>query len=166
MTLQDIYFVTEIVGGIAIVASLIFVALQVRQNTEAMRAAAIERHADHFRALNLPVIESAEFAEILVRGLRNLDDLTEIERVRFIASMTASIRGWEAMFLVHERGALDRDVWRTSSETFKSVFAHPGALSYWRIRRFTFSPGFQAYVEELIQEGGAQPLWDIGDRTT
>ena len=159
MTLEDIYFITEIVGGIAIIGSLIFVALQVRQNTEAMRVEALERHADHFRVLNQSVAQSAELADVFRRGLEDLDSLDPTERVRFFAHLTTAIRGWEKMFLVRKRGALDEELWSGSHESFKSACRAPGVRAYWRIRRSTFCQDFRDYVDATIAEGGGQPLY-------
>jgi hypothetical protein len=159
MTLQNLYFITEIVGGIAIIGSLIFVALQVRQNTEAMRVEALERHADHFRILNLPISENADMADIFRRGLEDLDRLDPTERVRFMALLTMAVRGWEKMFLVRKRRALDEGLWSGSHESFKSALTNPGLRAYWHIRRSTFCQDFRDYVDATIAEGGGQPLY-------
>ena len=55
MEVQDIYFVSEIFAAIAVVASLIFVGVQLRQNTNAVRYDANQRNAASFQSMIMAV---------------------------------------------------------------------------------------------------------------
>ncbi len=56
--------VGEAAGAVAVVASLIYLALQIRQNTLEVRAAAVDSVIASIREWTRPVIENAEAAEI------------------------------------------------------------------------------------------------------
>ena len=50
MTLVDLADIGQVVGAFAVVASLVFVGLQVQQNTKATRATALQMNADYWLA--------------------------------------------------------------------------------------------------------------------
>jgi hypothetical protein len=48
MTLNDLANIEQVIGAMAVVISLIYVALQIRQNTNAIRAATAQSVHEHF----------------------------------------------------------------------------------------------------------------------
>ncbi|MBL4618243.1 MAG: hypothetical protein JKY46_11160 [Robiginitomaculum sp.] len=53
MTLESIYFISQIVAVIVILASLIFVGLQIRQNNKALKATPPHLITDNFSQINV-----------------------------------------------------------------------------------------------------------------
>ncbi len=94
-TIQMLGSLGEFVGAIAVVATLIYISIQVRhssllleankrateENTRLARAAALDRHADVVSRWRGRLIENVEVARIWQRALDD-DDLDEIERLR------------------------------------------------------------------------------------
>ena len=77
----------ETVGAIAVVTSLVYLAVQVRQNTRATKSGA-SSYIDEALARILSAIRGdAEFADIWLRGCQDLESLDEIERVRFTSHL-------------------------------------------------------------------------------
>jgi hypothetical protein len=58
MTLEQLSAVAQIVGAGALLASLIFVGLQIRQNTHSQRVVAVESLAAAIAAINVPAMQS------------------------------------------------------------------------------------------------------------
>jgi hypothetical protein len=76
--------ISEIVGVVAIIASLIYVAVQIRQNTDIARATIVHETSVSFSRFHELLAADAELADIYIRGVRG-EDLTEIETCRFIS---------------------------------------------------------------------------------
>ncbi len=104
----------EIIGALAVVLTLVFLAIQVRQNTLAMkesnrleRAAAIDRHADSIGRWRTSLAESSELADIWRKALRD-EALSDTEIVRLnncMVNFTNTQRAnWERAKLVDEEG--------------------------------------------------------------
>jgi len=55
MTLEDLGNIGEFVGAIGVVASLIYLALQTRQNTRAVRVASFRQISESISALSLSI---------------------------------------------------------------------------------------------------------------
>jgi len=73
----------EVLGAIAVVATLGYLAVQIRQNTERERLAQEFASNQYFNELRMLVASDADLADIEMRGVRNLSSLTDLERHRF-----------------------------------------------------------------------------------
>ncbi len=106
MTLEDLGNLGEFVGAIGVVASLLYLAFQIRQNTSQMEQNtrstefatlnALVQDAQQFRLL---VAQDAECMRIYREGLRDFESLNEEERWRFGALMQYLFNN----FLMHWR---------------------------------------------------------------
>jgi hypothetical protein len=97
MSLNDLANLGQVIGAIAVVISLIYVALQIRQNTNAVRSATAQAVHEHFANWYQLVAADAELAQLAASGLRDYSSLSEQERVRFISAFMA--------FLTYSRNA-------------------------------------------------------------
>lgn len=90
MTIQDWGAVGEIVGAIAVVASLIYLAIQIRQNThqvshsvESMKLAAFERNIHSGNRIRELMILHPDVADLAVSGMNSFSGLSGSDRLRF-----------------------------------------------------------------------------------
>jgi hypothetical protein len=80
MALQDLANLGEVIGAIAVIVSLIYLAVQIRENTQAMRRAATQ---DIIRSLNEQtrcLVESPDLAALAFRASQRPEELTGEER--------------------------------------------------------------------------------------
>lgn len=68
MTLEDLAYLSQIIGVIAVLASLIFVGLQIRQNTKALKATSHHAVTDSFNAINTLIISDRKVARLWRHG--------------------------------------------------------------------------------------------------
>ncbi len=73
--------ISGLVAAIAVVGSLVFVGLQVRNNTETLRLTARQAMLESVQRNGLCITEDAEFADIVVRGSKG-ETLGPVERLR------------------------------------------------------------------------------------
>lgn len=149
MTLSDLSNLGTFVSAIAVLASLIFVGIQLKQNTRAVRAAASQAHTAHWQAMLTPVIENDDVADIYRRGLTGMESLTDNERVRFIILIGALFRFAESARLQWLHGQLETSHWVNMERNFTALACQPGFRSYWTIRREWYAPDFQAWCDAL-----------------
>jgi hypothetical protein len=81
MKLSEWANVAEIIGGAAIIASLIFVGLEVRENTQVIKLTSDRALDQQNLVLNTAVAESHDLAEILVKGESDRDNLSAQEKI-------------------------------------------------------------------------------------
>lgn len=84
MTIEELGSLGELIAAVATVLTLLYLARQIHSNTKATKAES-SFSINEAIANNLSAVRSdAEFAEIWLKGLKQLDSLNEVERIRFI----------------------------------------------------------------------------------
>ena len=73
----------EVVGGVAVIATLLYLAVQIRQNARSVRNAASLSVNEGLAEINRRVSNDPEFADLWLRGLKDYGGLTGVERMRF-----------------------------------------------------------------------------------
>jgi hypothetical protein len=152
MTIQDLGSIGELVGGIAVVVSLIYLGIQIRHNTRGLEQNAdlmrlsfeesIRREAIEFRST---IAQQASLSSIWRRGLGAEPDLDAAERVQFELLMANVVAILRAQFDAERRGL-------TSSQRgvyFKAVAAMPGFRRWWDRRGIRDDSDFGAYLAAL-----------------
>jgi hypothetical protein len=152
MSLQRYALVAEIIGGVALVIGLLFVALELRQNTTAQRVTATQTLVvDYENAIDN--LADADNACIYVLGINGLQNLSGIERYRFFVLWFHIFRAAEQLHYYSLEGMIEPQIWRGFQRQLNEVSRLPGVREYWNIRRDWFSDDFQAFIDDLVADG-------------
>ena len=116
MNLGDLANLGQVIGAIAVVVSLFYVANQIRQNTNAVRSATAQTVHEHFANWYHLIAADAELARIAANGLRDYASLSEQEKVRFIAACMAFLSYGQNAFLKWRQGLLEPALWTAGSK--------------------------------------------------
>lgn len=133
------------------VASLIFVGIQIRRNTAATRAASHHAVSDALNQINFSFAENADVTRIFLSGLVDRQALTTEERWRFDALCRAYMHVCETMHMQAELGAGDRSIVLAEEKGIKTLFASPGMREWWEQYPYGFGPEFRSYVDTLTK---------------
>lgn len=141
--------VAEAIGAVAVVASLIYLAIQVRQNTRAVRASTYDGMVQASGDFLRPLIEDAGLALTFERlAVDWADDRVGSEdRTRAMYLLTQLFRTWENVYYQWRQGMLEDWLWRAWQTVILSYFSQPGIQEWWRLRHMAFSEPFQAFLE-------------------
>ena len=153
MTLEDLGNLGDFVGGLAVIATLLYLAIQIRQNTRILRTSA-ERAADPIAAMTLSA-QNAENAAVYHKGLANLRELSPEERTHFYLLMSASFYVLHQGYRAYQLGTLSEATWKSQTYAVKFYAAQPGVRSWWgRQGRelFDSESGFWRLVEGEMQK--------------
>ena len=99
----------EVLGLVAVAVSLVFVGLEVQQNTIASRAAAYHEHGIHLSNQWFALAQDPALARIMFAGEDSWDELTEVEKAQLTYAYIAIFRNYETILLQVEEGLLDQD---------------------------------------------------------
>ncbi len=108
------------------VASLVYLAFQIRQNTRQVRASMQRAFYADALTLNTAVYADAEMSDLVERGLADRSTLSGAELSRFVFYSFTTLQGFEAVYLQHRSGTLDEDFWQAKVELMRWWFSHPG----------------------------------------
>ena len=95
MNWEAISAVSEIVGAIAVVISLIYVATQIHQNTRMMRSAAKQSLTETTQNL---IYKAIDYSEEWVKLMTGDDPSTSEEDARMSLLVRATLRGFESQY--------------------------------------------------------------------
>jgi len=141
MTLQDLANLGEVIGAIAVIASLIYLAFEIRQNTRAMRRAATQ---DIHRSLNDQarcLVESPDLAALAFRASQRPEELTGEERFRFQMLLTYLFSNFELAIEYYREGLLGDDIIEGWMKGIRPLFENPLVVEWWQAEgQGTFSP--------------------------
>ena len=157
MNIMELGAIGELVGGFAVIASLVFVGFQVRHNTRSIRAATFQEAMRDVMTSTDMAISDPEWTRIWFGGLEDLDSLSPDERRRFGLGMVGFWRRIENVVYQTEQGVLERDAWEGLREALKRILSHPGAAAWWRVSDHAFNRSLREFVErELLAPSGVQ----------
>ena len=132
----------EVVGAIAVVSTLIYLSVQTRQNTRAVRHAAARGVAEDANAWRYKIVENAEVAELLRGGLRDPEALSVNDRYRFRMLMDALVFHWQHAVQAEEP---------IPEANITRMLGAPGGVWYWARAKDVLDAEFIRYVDDLLQ---------------
>ena len=154
MNLDALGNIGDLVGGIAVVVTLIYLAAQIRQNTTQVRLNTASSQYDGILYAFDPIFEGSN-AEILRRGMSG-DELSEQEQFVWGMLMLRILGQFEMSLYQHSRGALEDSHFEMHSRLLGAIIDAPGSRSWWQeLGGETFSADFEAHVDRLIANPSA-----------
>jgi len=150
----------EIVGAGAVVASLIYLATQLRQTNTLARAATYEAIGSRFSDLWMNMALNPEWAEITRRWSRDplnaqdVEGLSETEKHRMVAFFVAQHRQFEATWRQVKLGLIDSSTmfkFGNDAPAFKGVISDNQRLLWPQIKRW-MSPDYAEFIEGALME--------------
>jgi len=163
-TLQEWANLAEIIGNAAIILSLVFVGLQISQNTVQLeqntmtaRAAAVSASNAALRDTRRSLYESAEVLETYLRGNETPEDLDEASLFRYRLLMSNVM---EVMVDIHAQTwttGFSPETWSTLGvKTVERVMSTKGGQWFWAAYADNYPAAFQVEVDRIIQNSSAR----------
>ena len=121
----------EIVGALVVVITLGYLAIQIRQNTKAVQASALDSSIQAASAIRSHILNSEEVAEIYRLGSLNPTELSETQIVRYRNLMTNIMWSIWNLYAQSMNAGLPMGMWENQSTLIKRVLDNPGGKWYW-----------------------------------
>ena len=152
MTLEQMYYTAEIVATIAIIISLIYVGLQIRQNTQAMRISAAQTHMTAYSNVLSNLAQSKDLSSIVYRAFQDSSNLTGEEIVQYWAQLGIYFRNAEVTLIQWRSGAMDNRLMKGIELAMIDLTTVEGVRLFWKARRHWYSEEFQNWYESLASK--------------
>ena len=152
-TLQDWANLAEIIGTVAIIFSLVFVGLQISDNTREMRSAAAHNATVALQSWYVEIGTNEQAAKVFRKGMSNPTAMSKDESVQFLMNVHSALIAYQSIYFSMSEGTLDTSLYRAMFANMGASVPTPGFQWYWKQRRNSFTPEFQQYVEQLIKSG-------------
>jgi hypothetical protein len=158
MNWEAISAIGEIVSAIAVFISLIYLAIQIRQNTrqivnsiDATRLSAFERNIESGNRTREFFLTNPELSELYNRGCKSYISLNESEKFNFglmVRNVFASIQGGyiRQRLLNHDPAGFVG-----ISQVVDEIISAPGVREFLKIHKLDWRPEFKHFVDERLQ---------------
>jgi hypothetical protein len=138
MNWEAIAAIGQLASAAAVLITLIYLAIQLKQNTTAVATSTYESTMTGFNDINVMVASHPKLASVLDRGCLGLDRLTAEEIVQFNFILRCYANQWWKLFKLHERGGLPTEEWAIFAREAAQFFEQPGCRQF-RENNFLFT---------------------------
>jgi len=140
----------DFLGGIGVVATLLYLASQIRQNTMSIRMSAfLEAQRDVASKLD-QISTDPELIRIYFDGNRDFESFSKEDRRRYAAFMTGLFRRYETLLYQTRLGNIDRSEWEGVRAELDYMFKYPGARAWWSAGQISFNRELRDFIDREI----------------
>jgi hypothetical protein len=157
MSLEQASYLSQIAGSIAVVVSLIYIGIQLHQNTAQLKRSESNATLSQSSTFRHMIVTDRDVARLWSAGLRN-EPLEAVDRLRFESMLTEytfiALQVWERTKIgLHPGGVIG---WRRGHRAgLVRYLATPGGRAWWAANHARFPPELVAQVEEGFGERAA-----------
>ena len=151
MNWEAISAIGQIVGAIAVVVSLIYLAREVHSSVRATREASMRWVSDSYTRWIHQVSGHPDLRELYYRGIHDFESLKGADLVGFSALMVEAFRHYEGLYYLQSGRHLDPRLWHGWEAGMRDTNAYPGVQAWWRSRTHWFSEEFVNHINQLQQ---------------
>lgn len=151
--------IAEVAGAIAVIVTLGYLAVQIRDNTRAMRAQALSDVTGNL-ATEINLLAQGHDVLSVIMKTQADEDLTELERMILDAFLTQALMSRQNEFLQHQQGLLDDEVLISMQHTTLLLLSSSTARDWWEKEgKLMTADTFTAYVDGLLATGSEKDWW-------
>ena len=147
MALADWGFISEIVSALTVVATLVYLAKEVKHASDVSKVASYHQAIDQI----VQAATAPDFAELMVKTERG-EALTEIEERRAFALAVCVLYGHEILLHLQQTGQVDERLWRNIFENDLTFLESTMIASVLRERGGRISCDLRAAIERRRAE--------------
>ena len=136
----------EVVGIAALILSIVFVGIEIRDNTAATRLQALLELNVAANEMSLAIIGSGEMAAIHLKGHGNLEDLSDVDRNRYRSWVYGILNIHENAFMFSSGGILDEASYAAWAASLCDLLSEPGVQVIWRNEGQAFNEDFNDFI--------------------
>ena len=156
MNVQDLGSLGEFVAAIATIATLIYLAIQIRQNTESTRTAAETAISQNLASWLAQGVNDPELGRIYDVAVSDPESLSDEETRRFLWYIAEYFVLLESQFVMFVKGDISQRTWEVKAHVLLGLLQNPLVGRWWDSKATTFTPDFIEYLESLREETTAK----------
>lgn len=148
MNWEAISAIGEILAALAVVVTLIYLAKQIRQNSQAVQVAALRDTTEQWHRWSEVLATSPELADIVSRGNRSYHGLADNEALQYgawVQMFFDSVESYRSLVLEHE---VQKDLDVLTSIVARR-FAEPGFREWWLDNKTDYDNRFVDWIDSI-----------------
>ena len=150
-TAQLLGNIGEFVGAIAIVATLVYLAMQVRQNTDMMSVGNAQHFVDFNISLVGPIVTNRELADLWIKGDSDFETLDPIDKQRIVMFEWQAIAGWYNFFNLRQQRLVSDEQWHEVVWIFENIGRRQAVREAWKTFKGGYDKPFQDFMAQYLE---------------
>jgi hypothetical protein len=146
----------EFVGAVAVVATLAYLAVQIRQSNVAAQAASIQAFFAAFNSF-ADVKQDVTFIQVIRKGFAGWEGLSQDEQVQVHMYWSQYLSNLHMGYRLYRRGVLDRGSYSGFEDYFLSVLQTPGIRGWWAEHGPIFPEDFRDRMADRLRNASKKP---------
>ena len=151
MTLSDVASVGSLISGAAVLGSLVYLSLQVRQADRNQQAIIRQNRSIRLAAQWLSATDPS-VAEAVSKGLSGATDLSRTQLAQFLNFARGRLYGVEDDFYQHSDGLMSESAFARFVTVVRQGMPSPGMQAAWRLYRDVYGIEFVKFMDGLMAE--------------
>ena len=151
LTLEQAYFIGELIGAAVVILSLFYVAAQVKQNTRAMRSATAYSATEMVSSWYKQMGHDSSSCKLWLKGLTDFNSLDGDDKVQMAMLFHSAMLNFQTAFYQSKEDTLDIDIRRSVTSSIAIVKDLPGFKQIWEIRKDLFMEEFREFVADITK---------------
>lgn len=140
----------ELIGALVVMATLVYLAMQLRENTKMLRISAADRALAFVLEFTGDLARDKEVSQLLTQGAEDWDSLSESERARMIYVFFRMFKIFENIHYLYTLGNLDEETWLSWKSVLIMYAQGQGGKFYLGARRHFFSQRFLDLIDSEV----------------
>ena len=165
MNWEAIGAVGEIVGALVVLVTLVYLAMQIRQNTKSVQAAAVDSANSQVSKIREVIFADADVANMYRRGNEDPASLSEDDTIRYRLLIHNIMLSLSNSITQASVSGLSESMTQVELPILGRVVGTAGGRWFWETYRDEFEESFRGTIDELyldIYDEGAQKVKSAG----
>jgi hypothetical protein len=155
MSLQDLGSIGELLAAIATIATLVYLAREIHQNTKSVQSTNLGTWMNAIHGINTVHLEISDFVDDALYARRKLEPN---EYWRWHIHQAQLFYAFEAAFLFHLNGTVDDEFFNSRMRSAETGLSFPGSRQWWGDWAHTlYDQRFIEFVEKNCLNESAEP---------
>ncbi len=148
MKLEKYALIAEIIGGVAVVFSLIYVGFQVAQNTQAIKINTVQQSLSWILSESEHILLYEDLRETM--SVDDLASLSPTDRLQYDVQILTTLRTFEYQHFLYAEGQLDDGMWSGLRQRMVDFSSDQNLRIVWDERKTWFNAQFRSFMEGEI----------------
>ena len=150
MNWEAIGATAEMLGALAVIISLLYLASQVRQNTVASRFSRYDSFVRTTADVRSSIFDNETLSRIWEVGLRAPSELDDVESTRLRLLLYNALQTMESLHLQLTQSGLDKEIWSRQLPVISRIVGSSGGREWWSNHKVEFDRSFVDAVDEAL----------------
>jgi hypothetical protein len=153
LTLDQWAAIAEVIGAVGVIASLVYLAIQIRQNTDMVAANTFQAISSTSSNLVTNMFQTPELIDALLRVVNEPEEMSQREFLVLDLYFRALTRNFENYYYQHQKGFLDDEIWTGYVKALMEILHLDVGKEYWGRNKHLFGKSYVEFIDHQLLEG-------------